>query len=67
MAKKISKSKGNGLSIEEWLRYGSRIFGLIYVPDIKSVQKGCISILQKRLMNILLVNVNYQIRASADT
>ena len=35
---KISKSVGNGISVEEWLRYGSK-FVIVHVSKPKSAKK----------------------------
>ena len=39
---KISKSKGNGLTIEEWLSYGPQNHFLILCMGIQKEQKDCI-------------------------
>ena len=41
---KISKSKGNGLSVEEWLRYAPPGKpGAVHVPKAEARPSGCIS------------------------
>ena len=63
---KISKSKGNGISIEEWLRYASPESLALYMYLIQREQKNYIQKwFQKPLMNtLILISINSRYKRS---
>ena len=58
---KISKSKGNGISIEQWLRYASpESLALYMYPNPKRAKKLYSEVVQKQLMNIWILLRSFQ-------
>ena len=50
--RKISKSKGNGLSIEEWLSYGTEESLTLYMYQNQTKKDYILILYQRMLMNI---------------
>ena len=56
LGQKISKSKGNGLSLEEWLRYGTKESLSLFMFNNLARLRGFILIASpKQQMNIFLI------------